>query len=563
TFFLADQACYAQEYFQTTTFGNTSVENPINYATDSNGNVYTVGLYSGTITVGSTSITWEGGNADGFLTKHDTNGVPVWVKGFGGFMDDVAVDVAIDTNDNIYLTGYFVGQGPNSFDADPGPGEFLLEQLSPIASRDCFIIKLDSNGDFVWAKQVSNPAGAGANEDSRAIAVDGNGNVYVAGSYVYADFDPSPTGAVELFSTGGGASPDGFLLKLDNAGNFISVNTFDGVGLIQVEAMEFDDNEDILLSGRFANMVDLDPGAGTDEHTSNGGNDIFMAKVTNNASYIWGQAFGSAGLEINTFIKVLTSGIYLGGLVSNGADLDPGAGSSTVTTNGDYDGFLSRFNLDGTYVNSYVVGGEGNVNIETINDVTEGASGSIFAVGSFIGTTDFDPSASEALTTSNGNSDNFLVELTPGLTYQNHYTIGGNDEESLPQLVFNSNNEVLTFGAFRSTNIDFNPFKGEDIQSSNGFSDVYFSRYSLEETAGVEDNLWNEVYVFPNPAANTVHIAGGDTIVTSYQLYSVLGSPVKSGAATTAIDVSQLPRGTYLLKLNGKTGTVTKKITKL
>ena len=95
---------YSQEYFGTTTFGSTSIEIPYRSAMDSYGNVYTAGIYSGTITVGSTTVTWAGGNSDGFLSKYDNDGNPVWVKSFGGKADDIVVDVAVDNNDNLYIT---------------------------------------------------------------------------------------------------------------------------------------------------------------------------------------------------------------------------------------------------------------------------------------------------------------------------------------------------------------------------------------------------------------------------------------------------------------------------
>lgn len=244
--FLLGAIASAQEYYGTTTFGDGSIDFAYRSAMDSQGNVYAAGIYSGTITIGN-SITWAGGNADGFLAKYDNDGNPVWVKGFGGGFDDVATDVAVDANDNLYMTGYFQGAGSQSFDADPGPGVYQLSQPSPFLSRDCFIIKLDSNGDFVWAKQVSNPAGANVNEDSKSIEVDSAGNVYIGGSFVYADFDPDPNTSFELFSTNGGSSPDGFLLKLDTDGNFIWVKTLGSTGIVEIVDMEFDANEDILI----------------------------------------------------------------------------------------------------------------------------------------------------------------------------------------------------------------------------------------------------------------------------------------------------------------------------
>ncbi len=475
--FLWGAICSAQEYFGTTTFGDTSIEIPYRSAMDSNGNVYTAGIYSGTITVGNSSVTWAGGNADGFLTKYDNNGNPIWVKGFGGAADDVAIDVAVDANDNLYITGYFQGAGALAFDADPGPGVYLLEQMAPFLSRDCFIIKLDSNGDFVWAKQVSNPA-AVANEDSKSIEVDSAGNVYIGGSFNYADFDPDPVQEHILFSTNGGGSTDGFLLKLDTDGNFVWVKTFASTGIVQLSDMEFDTNEDLLIAGRFRNTVDLDPNAGLAEYTSNGMDDIFMAKLTSDGDYIWGQSFGGTRNDGVSVIKNLPSGIYLGGEFVGTVDLDPSTDDNTFVALGFSDAFLSKFDTDGTYDYSYVLGGETTF-FENFYDVKQGSNGLLYATGQFGGTTDFDNSAAEAFTTSNGNSDNFLMEMTTAGQYLAHWTVGGTNAEINPQLYFNDNNEVLTTGSFRSATVDFNPFADEDLINTTGNYDSYFSRYKL------------------------------------------------------------------------------------
>ncbi len=467
----------AQEYYGTTTYGDSSLDLAYHSAMDSNGNVYTAGIYSGTITIGN-SITHAGGSADGFLAKYDNDGNPVWVKSFEGTATNVAIDVAVDNDDNIYLTGYFQGSGANSFDADPGPDVYLLSQPSPFLSRDCFIIKLDSNGDFVWAKQVSNTAGFNVNEDSRSIEVDSDGNVYVGGSFVFADFDPDPNNAVEILSTNGGSSPDGFLLKLDNDGNFVWVKTFGSTGIVEILDIEFDENEDLLVGGRFRNTVDLDPNAGTAEFTSNGNDDIFMGKLSKDGDYIWGQAFGGTGLDKFNKIKILPSGVYVGGRFSDAVDLDPTAGENIFTSNGSGDAFLSKFDTDGNYDYSYVLGGEAT-DAENFYDITEGVNGNLYATGSFNGTTDFDNSAAEAITISNGKTDNFLLELTPAGDYLNHWTTGGADSEDYAQVYFNDDNHILTLGSYRSSSIDFNPFVGEDLFGIIGSIDGYFSHYNI------------------------------------------------------------------------------------
>ncbi|RFN58108.1 T9SS type A sorting domain-containing protein [Marixanthomonas ophiurae] len=500
----------AQEYFGTTTFGDMSIENSFHSAVDSNGNIYTPGLYSGSITLGPNTINWAGGNADGYLAIHDSDGNPTGVLGFGGGFDDVVIDVAIDADDNIYLTGYFQGANPNNpFDADPGPDVFPLLQPANGLSRDLFVIKLDSNKEFVWAKQISNPAGFGPiNEDAQTIALDSNGDIYIGGSFLYADFDPDPNNDVTLFSADS-QTPDGFLLKLDSDGNYQWVKTHEGAGgIVEVESIEFDANEDLFVLGRFRNQVDLDTGTDVDNYISNGTDDAFITKVDIDGNYIWGQTFGGTGLEIPATIKVLQSGIYATGMFSGTVDLDPTAGENNVTSNGDFDAFFSKFDTDGNYDYSYVTGGEGNENLENIFDIIEGPTGSLFISGNFIGTSDFDSSSGEAIVTSNGNSDNFLVELSTSGVYRNHWTIGGSSAESNQQVLFNDNDQIIAIGAFQDS-VDLNPFSGEDVQTSNGNRDIYVSRYSTINTGN--DSCENAVAVSCGDVVNGETVSDSDS----------------------------------------------------
>ncbi|QIE58378.1 T9SS type A sorting domain-containing protein [Rasiella rasia] len=468
----------AQEYFGTTTYGDLGIDTANSSVMNSQGTIFTGGLYQNSITLGPDTINIAGGNADGYVAMHDSDGTPLGVLGFGGGFDDVVIDLAVDANDNLYITGYFQGANSmNPFDADPGPGVVPLLQPAFGLSRDIFIIKLDSDQQFVWAKQVSNPFGFGPiNEDAQTIEVDSAGNVYVGGSFLLADFDPDPAVDNTLFSADS-STPDGFILKLDTDGNFVWVNTYEGAGgIVEVEDIEFDANEDILVLGRFRNQVDLDSGIGTDSYATNGSDDIFVSKIDSDGSYIWGQAFGGAALEFSNIITEINNEIYVGGAFSGTVDLDPSAGDNTVTSNGDLDPFFSKFDTDGNYIMSYVFGGETNEDLEDVYDITQGPNGDVFVSGSFVGTSDFDAGPGTANVTSNGIADNYTIQVGLDGVYKNHWTIGGTASENSPYILFNDLGEAISIGAFRDS-VDFNPFPGEDIQTSVANYDVYISRF--------------------------------------------------------------------------------------
>ena len=89
----------------------------------------------------------------------------------------------MDGNGNTYLTGSF--SGPADF--DPGPG---VVELSSLGENDVFVCKYDPDGALIWARSAE---GGGLGEEiGRDIAVDGEGNVFVAGEFSdgAVDFDP-------------------------------------------------------------------------------------------------------------------------------------------------------------------------------------------------------------------------------------------------------------------------------------------------------------------------------------------------------------------------------------
>jgi len=118
------------------------------------------------------------------------NGDFVWAKGMGGTGVDEGGSIVADSSGNIYTTGVYQGTA----DFDPG---ISTTNLTSAGSSDIFITKLDSSGNFVWAKSMG-----GAGDDfGKGIVLD-SGNVYIVGDFQgTADFDPS-TGTTNLTSAG-------------------------------------------------------------------------------------------------------------------------------------------------------------------------------------------------------------------------------------------------------------------------------------------------------------------------------------------------------------------------
>lgn len=253
-----------------------SNDNAFDITVDESGNIYTIGQYWNTLdcdpSVINVSLNHSGGG-DVFISKLDANGDYVWGKKIGDAGSDYGFSIAVDQSGNVFSTGHF----SETVDFDPGSG---VENITSNGDRDIFVSKLDSNGDFVWAKSM----GESQADRGTDICLDNNDNVYVTGFFQETvDFDPG-SGAENLISNG---NKDAFIQKLDNDGNFIWAKPLGGNGADEANSIYVDASNTIYVAGNFFNAVDFDPSSATYSVDSEGDRDAFILK--------WGQS--SVSLE--------------------------------------------------------------------------------------------------------------------------------------------------------------------------------------------------------------------------------------------------------------------------
>lgn len=119
--------------------GSGNMDRVWDMALDPLGNIYVTGEFVDTLQVGNIIIPgW--GLSDIFVAKYTSNGVPVWAKAFGGTEGDVGISIDADAAGNCYITGLIAGSV-----------NFEDEVLTSNGGWDAFILKLDTNGNKVWA----------------------------------------------------------------------------------------------------------------------------------------------------------------------------------------------------------------------------------------------------------------------------------------------------------------------------------------------------------------------------------------------------------------------------
>ena len=238
---------------------------------DGAGNVYAVGSFEQGIVFDSDPMISEGGK-DIYLIKLDKEGHYVYSKSIGSDIDDVCKALALDASGNLYLSGYF----QQNADFDPGAGEYYL---SSKGDYDVFILKLDSEGAFVYAKSM----GGTEPEEAKGIAVDAAGNVYATGGFNgTADFNP---GMSEYFLEAPGESENIFIVKLDAVGNFSWASSIGSTG-IDVGAAIALRGQNIYTTGVFNETVDFDPNMGIENYEAIGGGDCYLLKLNQKSSML-------------------------------------------------------------------------------------------------------------------------------------------------------------------------------------------------------------------------------------------------------------------------------------
>jgi len=280
--------------------GGNDIINSI--ALDDAGNAYATGSFSRTVDVNpdsGTCILHAMGNRSMFITKTTKAGKFKWGREINGTGKSRGYDVAVDHLSNVYVAGEF----ERTIDFDPGPG--VTSITAAPALTNSFVMKLDSSGQFLWAK-----AFIGGYNYGKAIAVEPLTNhVYVAGSYSgTVDFDPDSG----VFMLNGLSQYHGYLVKLDSMGNFCWATSHLGSSsYINDIVIDTKHGNNLFLVGNFSGTVNFDS---TLSLTSNGSSDIFISKHDSSGIFSWAVRIGGTGLDNGTSIDIDTSGnIYTTG----------------------------------------------------------------------------------------------------------------------------------------------------------------------------------------------------------------------------------------------------------
>ncbi|MEM7375191.1 MAG: T9SS type A sorting domain-containing protein [Bacteroidota bacterium] len=382
----------------------------------------------------------------------------------GGTGTDQGLSIAVDGSGNMYIGGFFSG----TMDADPSG---TTVNLVGSGGGDAYLAKYSSGGTLLWARSFG---GTGFDE-IRALDLDASGNVYVAGRFnSTVDFDPSG-GTFSLTSAGGS---DGFVSQFKSDGSFVNAIQIGGTGQEIIYDIAVFASDHFYITGSFQGTADFDPLGTTLNLTSSGSDDLFLAQYSMAGSVQFANAIGGSSFDTGFGLALdVASNIFLTGSFAGTVDIDPGASTTNLTSTGFTDIFLARYNKVGEFQWGFNLGGTGffgNSARKVAVDAT-----SIYLVGQFTGTADFDPSGGTA-NLNGGTVSGFLASYDMSGAYQWALALnGGFGAISSTDAVTVDNAGYVYIAGSMSNTVDFDPSAGTTNITSAGGSDAFMARYDV------------------------------------------------------------------------------------
>lgn len=271
----------AGNYSWHVSWDSTIGEMIVDMACDASQRLYVTGMFIGTVQFdpnGTQGAVTAYGHVDALVARYNASGTLDWVNQYGqaSTNNNSGRTIRLDGSGNVWVSGQHKG----SIDFDTGAGTAVL---TPQADVDGFVLKLTGDGDYQWVGGLRS-----ANHTTTGLGglhVDST-HVWVSGKFV-GSLDADPSAATQTITDANG---NGYLLKLNHSGGYVSVATFGSTSNFtpstgaSVEAR----TETCWLAGSDAGLM--------------------LTGTFENAAAFWGDSYPVTGFH-SFMVKLTTNGI--------------------------------------------------------------------------------------------------------------------------------------------------------------------------------------------------------------------------------------------------------------
>ena len=470
-------------------------------ATDSNGYSYVTGYFSGTATFGTTTLV-SNGSKDVFIAKLDTSGNWLWAKQAGGTSDDEGRGIATDAYGNSYVTGYFHASAT-----------FGTMTLASNGDHDIFISKLDTNGNWLWAKQ----AGGYIEDYGYSISTDSISNCYVTG-YFRSSVN---FGTTTLTYSGG---MDIFVTKLDSNGNWLWAKQAGGTSSDYGQSITTDSLGNSCVTGYFIGTATF----GNTKLVSNSNEeDVFIAKLDASGNWLWARQAGGTSEDMGYGIAMDGTGnCYVTGFFNSSANF----GNITLLSRGSQDIFVSKLDANGNWIWAKQAGGtsyEGGIGIAT------DSYGNSYVTGYFRGSVTF----GSTQFVNYGLNDIFIALLDTNGNWIWAKKAGGTMSDLGYGIAIDVYGNSYVSGYFNGSAV----FSNTTLVSS-GSQDIFITKVSSNPLLLIDDtsiNFGTTYLGYNSSAIFSIRNFGGGTLTVDSLAFELTETHFEVMGATLPISIAQ------------------------
>jgi beta-propeller repeat-containing protein len=503
-----------------TYIGGTAEDDGNAIAVDANGNAWVTGQTKSTDFPPKTPLyTTNKGGFDVFVSKFSSGGALLFSTYIGGSSDDSGNAIVIDPSGDAFVAG---GTKSSNF---PIKGAY---QSTLKGAINAFVLEVNSSGSTLV---YSTYLGGTGTDVASGIALDKNGNAYVAGSTTSTDFPPKNPLA--------GETSGGFVTELNSSGNALIYSTYLGAGSLDfASAVAVDGSGNAYVTGgtespSFVTTAGVvQPKCGTDGNCNGALYDAFVTEIKPLAAgLVYSTFLGGESRDEGLGIAVDGSGnAYVTG-VTTSTQFPLGVARLFPTLQGSSDAFVSELNPAGTQlVNSTYLGGSGaDVGLAIAVDKNQNAY-----ITGVTGSTNF-PTANPTQAKNNGQNDAFVAEFATGgasLVFSTY--LGGSLNE-------NTSTASASGGSLAGIAVDST---GANIYVTGSTSSTDFPTVTPEQPqAGGNGSSNGDAFVVKYSSSGT----GANFTISNGALNPTSGHPGASASATITVTSQNGFAGTVAL----------------
>lgn len=246
-------------------------------AVDQYGDAYITGEFGGNTTTFGSLPPLSSANRwwDVFVVKYNSAGVVQWQTSVGtldaGYNGEGGTGIAVDQTGKVFVTGYF--NGSSTYPTQFGNIDLVSNGGGGFYEYDYFLAKYDpSTSTWLWAVN----GGGAANDYSKSVSLDSDGNPYVSGVFT----GTATFGSNSLTSTGGN---DYFIAKYSTDGVLTWIHSSGGIGYFGGNRSKVDANGNFYFAGTFDGTVTV----GDATITSTGFDNCYISYWDKNGVFQW------------------------------------------------------------------------------------------------------------------------------------------------------------------------------------------------------------------------------------------------------------------------------------